>query len=70
MNRKCTFFAIALTVSSAALTTNASAQGKTRPEVRQELIDAQNNGLNFVTDTLRAGSAAIIPAAGHFTLSR
>ena len=41
---------LALAISSAALTTNASAQGKTRAEVRQELIDAQNNGLNFVTD--------------------
>jgi hypothetical protein len=42
--------ALALVISSAALGTNASAQGKTRAEVRQELIDAQNNGLNFVTD--------------------
>ena len=41
---------LALAISSAALTTNASAQEKTRAEVRQELIDAQNNGLNFVTD--------------------
>ena len=41
---------LALAISSAALTANASAQGKTRAEVRQELIDAQNNGLNFVTD--------------------
>jgi Domain of unknown function (DUF4148) len=39
--------ALALGISSAALTANASAQGKTRAEVRQELID---NGLNFVTD--------------------
>ena len=31
---------LALAISSAALTTNASAQGKTRAEVRQELIDA------------------------------
>jgi hypothetical protein len=42
--------ALALAISSAALSANASAQGKTRAEVRQELIDAQNNGLNFVTD--------------------
>ena len=42
---------LALAISSVALTANASAQGKTRAEVRQELIDAQNNGLNFVTDT-------------------
>jgi hypothetical protein len=45
------FLVLALAVSSAAMTTNASAQQKTRAEVRQELIDAQNNGLNFVTDT-------------------
>jgi Domain of unknown function (DUF4148) len=51
MNHKSIFFAIVLAVSSVAVTTNASAQGKTRAEVRQELIDAQNNGLNFVTDT-------------------
>jgi hypothetical protein len=43
--------ALTFAVSFAALSTNASAQGKTRAEVRQELIDAQNNGLNFVTDT-------------------
>src|SRR5258707_6875353 len=41
---------LALAISSVALSANASAQGKTRAEVRQELIDAQNNGLNFVTD--------------------
>ena len=40
----------ALAISSAALSANASSQGKTRAEVRQKLIDAQNNGLNFVTD--------------------
>lgn len=39
-----------LAISSAGLSANASAQGETRAEVRQELIDAQNNGLNFVTD--------------------
>ena len=42
---------LTLAVSFTALSTNAAAQGKTRAEVRQELIDAQNNGLNFVTDT-------------------
>lgn len=50
MNYKSIFFALILTVSSVASITNASAQEKTRAEVRQELIDAQNNGLNFVTD--------------------
>lgn len=41
---------LALAISSVALSANASAQGKTRAEVRQELIDAQNNGLNYVTN--------------------
>jgi Domain of unknown function (DUF4148) len=36
---------------SAGLASNASAQEKTRAEVRQELIQAENNGLRFVTDT-------------------
>jgi Domain of unknown function (DUF4148) len=31
--------------------THASAQEKTRAEVRQELIEAQKNGSRFVTDT-------------------
>jgi 4-diphosphocytidyl-2C-methyl-D-erythritol kinase len=39
-----------LAISSVVSITHASAQEKTRAEVRQELIDAQNNGLNFVTD--------------------
>jgi hypothetical protein len=30
---------------------NAQAQEKTRAQVRQELIEAERNGLNFVTDT-------------------
>jgi hypothetical protein len=30
---------------------NAFAQGKTRAEVYQELIDAQSNGLNYITDS-------------------
>ena len=37
--------------ATAGIATNASAQEKTRAEVRQELIQAENNGLNFVTDT-------------------
>jgi hypothetical protein len=32
-------------------TSNAFSQGKTRAEVYQELIEAQQNGLNFVTET-------------------
>ena len=44
-----------LTVSVAALVlttdfSNAFAQAKTRDEVRQELIQAENNGSRFVTD--------------------
>ncbi|KVT35462.1 DUF4148 domain-containing protein [Burkholderia ubonensis] len=35
---------------AAGFATQASAQGKTRAEVRQELIDAENHGLRFVTD--------------------
>jgi hypothetical protein len=31
--------------------TQASAQGLTRAEVRQQLIEAENNGSRFVTDT-------------------
>jgi Domain of unknown function (DUF4148) len=39
-------------VSLAVLTSSgAFAQGKSRAEVYQELIEAQQNGLNYVTDT-------------------
>ncbi|WP_081772037.1 DUF4148 domain-containing protein [Paraburkholderia nodosa] len=34
-----------------AVVTDANAHEKTRAEVRQELIDAENHGLNLVTDT-------------------
>ncbi|MDE1184249.1 DUF4148 domain-containing protein [Paraburkholderia sp.] len=37
--------------TSFAFVSNASAQEKTRAEVRQELIQAENNGSRFVTDT-------------------
>jgi Domain of unknown function (DUF4148) len=40
-----------LVALAAAVTTNASAQEKTRAEVRQELIQAEANGSRFVTDT-------------------
>ncbi|HEX7908730.1 MAG TPA: DUF4148 domain-containing protein [Paraburkholderia sp.] len=43
-------FSVAL-LATAGIVTSASAQEKTRAEVRQELIQAENNGLNFVTDT-------------------
>jgi hypothetical protein len=55
---------LTLAVSFTALSTNATAQGKTRAEVRQELIDAQNNGLNFVTDTSYPGRQSDLSAAG------
>lgn len=38
-------------ISLAGVATQASAQELTRAQVRQELIDAENNGLRFVTDT-------------------
>jgi hypothetical protein len=42
---------VMVTLSLAVLgSSSAFAQGKTRAEVYQELIEAQQNGLNFVTD--------------------
>ena len=38
-------------IALAGAVTNASAQEKTRAEVRQELIQAESNGSRFVTDT-------------------
>ena len=40
----------ALSVVVLAASSSAFAQGKTRAEVYQELIQAQQNGLNYVTD--------------------
>ena len=40
----------ALSVVVLAASSSAFAQGKTRAEVYQELIEAQQNGLNYVTD--------------------
>jgi hypothetical protein len=37
--------------ASTSVFSNAFAQEKTRAEVRQELVQAENNGLRFVTDT-------------------
>jgi len=52
MNKR---FALGLSVillASAGIASNASAaQEKTRAEVRQELIQAENNGLNYVSNT-------------------
>jgi Domain of unknown function (DUF4148) len=44
---------LATTAMSLAVLTSsgAFAQGKTRAEVYRELIDAQQNGLHYVTDT-------------------
>ncbi len=41
---------VALSVAVLAASSSAFAQGKTRAEVYQELIEAQQNGLNYVTD--------------------
>lgn len=41
-----------LAISLAVLSSSSAfAQSKTRAQVYQELIDAQQNGLNYVTDT-------------------
>ncbi|WCM22195.1 DUF4148 domain-containing protein [Paraburkholderia bryophila] len=41
----------ALSVAILATSSGAFAQAKTRAQVYQELITAQQNGLNYVTDT-------------------
>lgn len=41
----------ALSVVVIAASSSAFAQGKTRAEVYQELIEAQANGLNYITDS-------------------
>ena len=40
-----------LVMAMIGVATNASAQEKSRAEVTQELVQAENNGLRFVTDT-------------------
>jgi hypothetical protein len=45
--KKFAMFALALAAFSSA---NVFAQGKTRAEVYQELVEAKQNGLDFVTD--------------------
>jgi hypothetical protein len=48
---KLTLVSVCLTlVAASSIVTNAQAQEKTRAQVRQELIEAQRNGLNFVSD--------------------
>jgi hypothetical protein len=44
-------FAKALVCLAVLASSSAFAQGKTRAEVYQELVEAQHNGLNYVTDT-------------------
>ncbi|WP_144025722.1 DUF4148 domain-containing protein [Paraburkholderia xenovorans] len=43
-------FALILAAAS-GISINAQAQEKTRAQVRQELIEAERNGLNFASDT-------------------
>ena len=43
--------AIAAMSLSVLMSSGAFAQSRTRAEVYQELIEAQQNGLNYVTDT-------------------
>ena len=51
MNKRYVLSLSMILLASAGVASNASAQEKTRAEVRQELIQAENNGLRFVTDT-------------------
>jgi Domain of unknown function (DUF4148) len=44
-------FAVVAISLAALASSNAFAEGKTRAEVYQELVEAQQNGLDFVTDT-------------------
>ena len=50
MNRPTMILTLIL-VAGAGIAINAQAQEKTRAQVRQELIEAERNGLNFVSDT-------------------
>ncbi|MEW9586679.1 DUF4148 domain-containing protein [Paraburkholderia sp. DGU8] len=49
MNKRTMIFSLIL-AASAGIAINAQAQEKTRAQVRQELIEAERNGLNFVSD--------------------
>lgn len=51
MNKRYVLSLSMILIASAGIASNASAQEKTRAEVRQELIQAENNGLRFVTNT-------------------
>ena len=50
MNKRTIVFSLIL-AAAAGIAINAQAQEKTRAQVRQELIEAERNGLNFVSDT-------------------
>jgi hypothetical protein len=50
VNRRTMILTLIL-VAGAGTAINAQAQEKTRAQVRQELIEAESNGLNFVSDT-------------------
>jgi Domain of unknown function (DUF4148) len=49
VNRRTMILTLIL-VAGAGTAINAQAQEKTRAQVRQELIEAERNGLNFVSD--------------------
>src|ERR1700730_1237438 len=51
MNKRSSIALSMVFLAMAGITSNAFAQEKTRAEVRQELIQAENDGLRFVTDT-------------------
>ena len=55
MNKRSLIALSVVFLAIAGTTSNAFAQEKTRAEVRQELIQAENNGLHFVTDTSYPG---------------
>ena len=50
-------------LASTGIASNASAQEKTRAEVRQDLAQAEDNGLRFVTDASYPHVAAPVPAS-------
>ena len=50
MNKRTLIFSL-IFAAAAGISVNAQAQEKTRAQVRQELIEAERNGLNFVSDT-------------------
>lgn len=50
MNKRTMIYSLIL-LAGAGIAINAQAQEKTRAQVRQELIEAEHNGLNFVSET-------------------